>query len=578
MLTPILTVKTATPSAHVTTPEAVLPKEKATAAPATLSGRQSEAALRILETINKQLLGSDMPPKDALVRLLDTLARLLKLPQLPQESLLALSKRIAAAIEALPPVARLALEKQLGQRNVLLSARILAELVKPPLPEVAARFDAPLPRPANAQPAQVRPPAEQPAAQPPEQIRQPQQRPPEALPRPPAAVLVGGNFDASALQAALRSAFSAEEDAAIGDAGIEDSEEIAAKTVDGVEAEPSEHAATNAARAAGEAIPTLRSVARFLADDALALSRVEAIAAGAVDPEIREALEHALEADVPLELSFPDVEEPEQLSNAAAEPALVRIDGEPQPRPAKTPGTATVATRPASVAPPEHIESEAAPELGPLEEVPAGDKGTTSVRPETPAADRSARLIADALKVLVEAGLALTTEELEMPAESLFALAAVDDIEAILDEPLAFRGTAPAAEKTDPAERPAQDFLSEPEDFETGSTPRDALRNATPPADEHAREPVPQRLPETVLPREVPAFIAIPYPPAKTGIGSVSAEEEEEPQTFGRGEDDRSEPEGEAGKDETGDDGEGDDEAGASADAYELYRRLGGVA
>ena len=96
MLTPILTVKTATPSAHVTTPEAVLPKEKATAAPATLSGRQSEAALRILETINKQLLGSDMPPKDALVRLLDTLARLLKLPQLPQESLLALSKRIAA--------------------------------------------------------------------------------------------------------------------------------------------------------------------------------------------------------------------------------------------------------------------------------------------------------------------------------------------------------------------------------------------------------------------------------------------------------------------------------------------------
>ena len=71
MLTPILTVKTAAPSAHVTTPEAVLPKEKATAAPATLSGRQSEAALRILETINKQLLGSDMPPKDALVRLLD---------------------------------------------------------------------------------------------------------------------------------------------------------------------------------------------------------------------------------------------------------------------------------------------------------------------------------------------------------------------------------------------------------------------------------------------------------------------------------------------------------------------------
>ena len=62
MLTPILTVKTATPSAPVPAPEAVLPKEKVPVLPAALSGRQSEAALRILETINKQLLGSDMPP------------------------------------------------------------------------------------------------------------------------------------------------------------------------------------------------------------------------------------------------------------------------------------------------------------------------------------------------------------------------------------------------------------------------------------------------------------------------------------------------------------------------------------
>ena len=50
MLTPILTVKTATPSAHVTTPEAVLRKEKATAATATLSGRQSEAARSALHS------------------------------------------------------------------------------------------------------------------------------------------------------------------------------------------------------------------------------------------------------------------------------------------------------------------------------------------------------------------------------------------------------------------------------------------------------------------------------------------------------------------------------------------------
>ena len=83
------------------------------------------------------------------------------------------------------------------------------------------------------------------------------------------------------------------------------------------------------------------------------------------------------------------------------------------------------------------------------------------------------------------------------------------------------------------------------------------------------------------MPREVPAFIAIPYPPAKTGIGSVSMAEEEEQQSFGRGEDDRSEQDeqqDEAGREKADDGGEDGEDADASADAYELYRRLGGIA
>lgn len=586
MLTPILTVKTATPSAPVPAPEAVLPKEKVPVLPAALSGRQSEAALRILETINKQLLGSETLPKEALVRLLDTLVRLLKLPPLPQESLLALSKRIAAAIDALPPAARLALEKQLGQRNLLLSARILAEVVKPPLPEIPARFDAPQQRLPNGQPAQARPLPEQAASRALDEMRQPQQqqRPAELPQRPAATILVGGNFDPSALQAALRSAFSAEEDSTIGDTDLDDIEEIVAETVDGAETEHAEHAPAAAARQhAGESIPTLRSIARFLADDTLALSKVEAIAVGAVDPEIREALEHALEADAPLELPFPDTEEPEQLSNPAAEFQMEEADSEVQPQQTKAPAPETNAAGPAMTTMPEDIDDEPASVPAFQDEAPSGDESIDqpTLRAETPVADRSARLIADALKVLVEAGLALTTEELDTPAESLFALAAVEDIEAILDEQVAFRGTAPAAEKVVPADRPEQEFMSEPDDLETGSTPREAARNATHQAEERPREPLPQRLPETFMPREVPAFIAIPYPPAKTGIGSVSMAEEEEQQSFGRDEDDRSEQDeqqDEAGREKADDGGEDGEDADASADAYELYRRLGGIA
>ena len=109
MLMPILTVKAATaPTAHAAAVvETTTPKDRApTLPPIRISGRQSEAMLKILETLNRHLIGSEPLPREALVRLLDTLAKVLKFPPLPQESLRDFSKRLAVFLETLPPAVR----------------------------------------------------------------------------------------------------------------------------------------------------------------------------------------------------------------------------------------------------------------------------------------------------------------------------------------------------------------------------------------------------------------------------------------------------------------------------------------
>jgi hypothetical protein len=135
MLMPILSVKTPIAAAQAAVAvEAVTPQERTlpVAIPGRISGNQSEAVLKILETLNRHLLGSEPLPKDALIRLLDTLAKILKFPPLPQETLRDFTKRLAVFLETLPPAARAALEKQLGQHNLAISIKILAEVLKMP--------------------------------------------------------------------------------------------------------------------------------------------------------------------------------------------------------------------------------------------------------------------------------------------------------------------------------------------------------------------------------------------------------------------------------------------------------------
>ena len=105
--------------------------------------------MKILETLNRHLLGTEPLPKDALIRLLDTLAKILKFPPLPQETLRDFTKRLAVFLETLPPATRVALEKQLGQHNLAISIKILAGVLKmPSLSDMPRPLDRPVVMPA----------------------------------------------------------------------------------------------------------------------------------------------------------------------------------------------------------------------------------------------------------------------------------------------------------------------------------------------------------------------------------------------------------------------------------------------
>ncbi|MDO9416468.1 hypothetical protein [Pararhizobium sp.] len=132
MLMPLLTVKPAAlqPVTPVTagTVTAVQPQPRTIA----ISGLQSEAVLKIMETLNRHFMGEEVLPPEALTRLIETLAKVLKLPPMPQESTTDFARRLALFIETMPPEARQAAEKQLGLRSLGIPAKALAEALRNP--------------------------------------------------------------------------------------------------------------------------------------------------------------------------------------------------------------------------------------------------------------------------------------------------------------------------------------------------------------------------------------------------------------------------------------------------------------
>ena len=518
--------------------------------------------LKILETLNRHLIGSEPLPKDALIRLLDTLARTLKFPPLPQESLRDFTKRLAVFLETLPPPARLALEKQLGQRDLAISLRILAEALKG-----AAIIDAPRLPEKFFSTAVVRPVASQPDGKPAAVLAVPQGQgslPSRPMPLPMAQPLLAATVtDPGLLQAALKKAFGDEDEIAAAVVVAEESEsepgvllenrrsEQPARTPRGNDtaaagAQPQQPAKTNS-----ETIPLLRAAAAFLAADSQALSLVAAIAVGEIDSQIKIDLEQELRLDI---LEQPEsIEVPEQtvktsttgdkqgLTPQTAEAALTdRYAAEPDVRAA----TVQPADKPHQNR--SEVEGFKGHDLGEWELHPEPEERSFAPVPEGQAAalesetSQPEKTLVETLRALVEASLplpegsadtapetlfaALAGETADMGAEALFAqLQTADDVETLL--------TGGLAEQTESLGLDADSWSAPLNTPEEKASSRPAFPHPSV-VEESGREAYTLRQPETALARDAIPFAMIPYLPAKTEDGRRNKTMDEEHASF----------------------------------------------
>jgi hypothetical protein len=614
MLMPILSVKAPIAAAQgASAVESAPSRERApiVAIPGRISGTQSEAVLKILETLNRHLLGTEPLPKDALIRLLDTLAKILKFPPLPQETLRDFTKRLAVFLETLPPATRVALEKQLGQHNLAISIKILAEVLKmPSLSDMARPLDRPVVAPTIPRAGSTLPDGRPlPAAT----VQQGQA---QIVPGRPAPVNIPQMIvpnpahiaDPGLLQAALKKAFGGDDTASAIIAFEESIDGDSAATAARAEQSPPKGqtasgngtAATSGqpqqtAKANSDTIPLLRAAAAFLADDPEALSQVATITSG-MDDQLKAELVEELGLDLaePKEAST----QPERSSRAAGPQAQIEGDefGTAQARP----DTADRAVPPASsAAEGERTEAYGGTVLDPGErEVNLHDPSVASAD-EMPSAysetemDHPEKSLAQTLKALVEASLPLPGAALDktgtlfalmagdtadMSAEILFAQLEAADIDGVLPDTSVLTGDT--GDQTEPLTLESEAWsavLDGPEEKAAGR--QVPLHSAA--MDESAREAQAMRLPDAGLVRDAIPFAMIPYLPAKTQASrTVEIEDEEQPAFSGQdsadeGEhsEERGEPEDQTGAAPQAITEDADDEA---ADAYDLYRRMGG--
>lgn len=623
MLTPILSVKTSAVTAQAATVvETTTPKEQHPVVPLRISGNQSEAVLKILETLNRHLIGSEPLPKEALIRLLDTLARTLKFPPLPQESLRDFTKRLAVFLETLPPAARLALEKQLGQRDLTVSLRILAEALKGP-----SIIDAPrLPEKFFASTAIARPVASQPDGRPAAALAVSQgqgsvpSRPTPLSTAQPLLAAPATVTDLGLLQAALKKAFGDEEEIVVpvvvaeesdGEPSVllenrPDKQPVKAQTPRGNDTAAAGAQPQQPAGASSETIPLLRAAAAFLAADSQALSLVAAIAHGDIDSQVTIDLEQELRLDI-LELTG-SIEIPEQTVEASTVgdkqgPTPQTAEGALNDSHAAEPDVPTGTARSADK--PDQNRSEVdgfkGHDLGEWELhavpeersfVPAPEGQAAAFESETSIPQKT---LVETLKALVEASLplpggsadpapetlfaALAGATADMGAEELFAqLQTVDDVEMPPDTALLTGGLAEQTESLGLDADTWSALLNRPEEK---AASRPAFPH--PSADEESgREALIPRQPVAALARDAIPFAMIPYLPAKTEDGRSNKTRDEERASFaneeqrderGANDDPGHESEHHAAEPEAA----GEEDEIEAADAYDLYQRMGGL-
>ncbi|WP_428426987.1 hypothetical protein [Pararhizobium sp.] len=611
---PILTVKTPLAVAQAAiVAETVTPKERTlpVSMPGRISGNQSEVVLKILETLNRHLLGSEPLPKDALIRLLDTLAKILKFPPLPQETLRDFGKRLAVFLETLPPAARAALEKQLGQHNLAISIKILAEVLKIPsiidMPRLLDRPFAPpmVPRTGVGQPdGKPLPTQTQPQGQAPMPGRQAPIPASQTNMASPPVVLA----DPGMLQAALKKAFGGDETApaiiAFEESLNEDGPattsraEQPAKARTARDTAPASGQPQQAAKASSDTIPLLRAAAAFLAADPEALSLAATIASG---------MDDHLKAELVEELGL-DLFEPKEAStqpedSAGANKPRADIDGGDlnmlEAEPDTRTGAGTSAAQSAVARNLNEVDGFKGHDLGEWElETQAQDQTFTDAENiPSPLAeaemDHPDKSLAQTLKALVEASLPLpgaapdTSETLfamlagdiaDMGAEVLFAqLESADNAEMLPDTSLLTGYIGDQAEMAGLEPDMWSAMLDAPEEKVAGrQTP---MNSAT--MEENAREALTPRLPDAGIIRDAIPFAMIPYLPAKTQeTRGVEIEEEEQSAFSGEEDDDDGQHRQERGEQE--DDAPAvpqtvvADDEGETGDPYDLYRRMGG--
>ncbi|WP_426239386.1 hypothetical protein [Pararhizobium sp. DWP1-1-3] len=616
MLMPILSVKTPLAVAQAAVAvETVTPKERTlpVSMPGRISGIQSEAVLKILETLNRHLLGSEPLPKDALIRLLDTLAKILKFPPLPQETLRDFGKRLAVFLETLPPAARAALEKQLGQHNLAISVKILAEVLKmPSIIDMPRLLDKPfvppmVPRTGVGQPdGRPLPTQSQPQGQTPVPGRQAPVPALQTIMASPPVVIA----DPGMLQAALKKAFGGDEttpailafEESLNEDGpattLRAEQPAKAPTARGSDSAPVSGQPQQAAKASSDTIPLLRAAAAFLAADPEALSLVATIASD---------MDGQLKAELVEELGL-DLFEPKDAStqpedSAGADKTGADIDGgdlntlEAETDTRATAETSTV--KPAGARNLTEVDGFKGHDLGEWELEPQAQDQTFTDAEYIPSPlddaemDRSERSLAQTLKALVEASLPLpgganapetlfamlAAETADMGAEILFAqLEATDNAEMMPDTSLLTGDIGDGMEMAGMEPDTWSAMLDGPEEKAAGR--QTLLHSAT--MEENAREALTPRLPDAGIIRDAIPFAMIPYLPAKTLDARAIELEDEEKQAFADEED-----KGQQGED--GDHPESREEDGPTAQqtdqderendgdaAYDLYRRMGG--
>lgn len=545
MLTPILTVRTATGPA-----EEANARPQPAAAPLTAAQR-GEAIQKILDALTRHLAGREILSKDALVRLMEDLARILKFPPLPQEGGRDFVRRLVTFLESMPMPERLALERQLGGRSLALRVGLLADL--PAIRNGAApvSMGAALPNLSN------------PPLQP-------------AIPLHLASARAPAAGEVALLQTVLKKTF-----------GVGSESDTQGPTEEADATLPTEDEATARRQASPERGDARSMPGRLLTLDRPEIEALAAIINGETDPEVTDPAAAAGKAPA-------DEEE-----NPPSHPAAAADDLD---LPARARATAARSGAARTDAGTEAGRADEGPEPdGTYRPLPDGEDQRPNERTTT--RGEAGHALSEALKTIVR-------DTLGLPGEST----GTDRPEAVAPEPESAETSAAASQtETDGAEpgrtnplRPRDTTagaelaaLSAADDQteQSGATGATAAQRPQKPADDPAMQQAIARLIENGLPREAIPFAMIPYP---ITVEDVKSEAQKSERDEGRGDGgeepngDGQDGEGVQGDGETaqGDDGaaleeaaEGgqqtddgrDDEESAVPDVYELYRKLGGL-